>query len=264
MGQLQNLGNIAQIVIQLSPFVPVVVVLETGLFLISFGAAMASIYNALETLFGRIRDITDRFDEYLKGTIDQKLHKIVIQLLSSFLDIFGEDEAALRRGRGNEMMRRVVGKENKIQSALDRLDEKVQTEIALITAKTHTTTQRIEEKADNERDRGLLRQALCAEAAADNEAFGKNIEASRLSRSGDWVLKEQLYDKWVQMELPVVWILGKPGAGNRENLPCITDTLVHMAELWICKLFLYTGRYEHSVYARSNLESDRVSDHRIP
>lgn len=214
MGQLQNLGNVAQVAIQFSPFAPAAVVLEAGLFLLSSGAAVAGTYDALETLFRRVRDITDRLDEYLKGTIDQKLRKIVIQLLCSLLDVFGEGEAAIRRGRGKEMMRRVVGKENNIQSALDRLDERVQTEIALITAKTHATSQRIEVKADNEIDRGLLRRALCAEAAADNEAFGKNIEASRLSRSGDWVLQEQLYNKWIQMEFPVLWILGKPGTGK--------------------------------------------------
>lgn len=214
MEQLQNLGNIAQAALQFSPFAPAAVVLEAGLFLISSGAAVAGTYDALETLFRTIKDITGRLDEYLKGTVDQKLHKIVVQLLSSLLDVFSEGEAAIRCGRGKEMMRRIIGKENKIQSALDRLDEHVQTELALITAKTYATTQRIEEKVDNERDRGLLRRALCAEAAADNEAFAKNIEASRLSRSGDWVLKEQLYDKWVQMEFPVLWILGKPGTGK--------------------------------------------------
>lgn len=214
MGQLQNLGNVAQAAIQFSPFAPAAVVLEAGLFLISSGAAVASTYDALETLFGRVRDITDRLDEYLKGTIDQKLHKTVVQLLSSLLDVFGEGEAAIRRGRGSEMMRRVVGKENKIQSALDRLDERVQTEISLVTAKTYATTQSIEAKADTERDHRLLQRALCAEAAADNKAFGKDIEASRLSRSGDWVLKEQLYNKWEQMEFPVLWILGKPGTGK--------------------------------------------------
>ena len=214
MGQLQNLGNVAQAAIQFSPFAPGAVVLEAGLFLISSSAAVASTYDALETLFGRVRDITDRLDEYLKGSIDQKLYKIVIQLLSSLLDVFGEGEIAISRGRGNEMMRRIVGKENKIQSALDRLDERVQTEISLITTKTYVTTQRIEEKADSERDYSLLQRALCIEAASDNKAFGKDIEASRLSRSGDWVLEEQLYNKWVQMEFPVLWILGKPGTGK--------------------------------------------------
>jgi hypothetical protein len=214
MKQLQNLGNVAQSAIQLSPFAPAAVILGAGLFLISSGADVADTYDALETLFRRVRDIIDRLDEYLQGTIDQKLHQIVIQLLSSLLDVFAEGEAAIQRGRGKEMMRRVVGKENKIQSALDRLDEWVQTEIALITAKTYTAAQRIEEKADNERERILLRKTLCAEAAADNEAFGKNIEDSRLLRSGDWILKEELYEKWFRMEFPVLWILGKPGTGK--------------------------------------------------
>ena len=214
IGHLQNLSHFAQAAVQLSPFAPAAVVLEAGLFLVRSGAAVAETYDALETLFKRIRDITDRLDEYLKGGIDEKLHRIVIQLLSSLLNVFAEGEAAIRRGRGKEMMRRVVGKENKIQTALDRLDEWVQTELALVIAKTYATTERIEQKADNERDRGLLRRALCAEASADNEAFGRNIEASRLSRSGDWVLKEQLYEKWFNMEFPVLWILGKPGTGK--------------------------------------------------
>ncbi|KFY61173.1 hypothetical protein V497_03119 [Pseudogymnoascus sp. VKM F-4516 (FW-969)] len=234
MGQLQNLGKIAQAAIQLSPFAPTAVVIEAGLFLISSGSAVASTYDALETLFGRVRDITDRVDEYLKGNVDQKLHKVVIRLLSSVLDVFGEGEAAIKRGRGKEMMRRVVGKENHIQSALDRLDEWVQTEIALITAKTHAITQRIEVKADNERDRGLLRRALCAEAAADNEAFGKNIEISRLSPSGDWVLKEQLYDKWVKMEIPVLWILGKPGTGKTYLASRILSHIRQKSEIASC------------------------------
>jgi hypothetical protein len=214
MEQLKNLGNVAQAAIQLTPFAPAAVVLEAGLFLVSSGAAVAETYDSLETLFRRVKDITDRLDEYLKGNIDHKLQKIVIKLLSSLLDVFGEAEASIRRGRGKEMMRRVVGRENTIQVALDRLDEWVQTEIALITAKTYATTQLIDEKADNERDRGVLRRSLCAEVAADNEAFAKNIEATRLSRSGDWILKEQLFDRWFQMEFPVLWVLGKPGTGK--------------------------------------------------
>ncbi|KAK7180111.1 hypothetical protein DPSP01_012308 [Paraphaeosphaeria sporulosa] len=214
MGQLQNLGNVAQAALQLSPFAPAAVVLEAGLFLVSSGAAVADTYDSLETLFRRVRDITDRLGEYLKVSLDHKLQQVVIKLLSSLLDVFGEAEAAIRRGRGKEMMRRVTGKENTIQVALDRLDEWVQTEIALITAKTFATTQRIDEKVDNERDRLLLRRSLCAEVASDNEAFGKNIEASRISRSGDWILKERLFDKWFQREFPVLWVLGKPGTGK--------------------------------------------------
>jgi hypothetical protein len=214
MRQLQTLGAVAQAAVQLSPFAPAAVVLEAGIFVISSGAAVADTYDALETLFRRIRDITDRLDEYLQGQLDKKLHKLVIRLLSSLLDIFSEAEAAIKRGRGKEMMRRVIGKENKIQTALDRLDELVQTEVALINAKTFATTQRIEHIVDNERDRGLLRRALCAEIAADNEAYGKTIENSRLSGSGDWILEEQLYKKWISKEFPVLWILGKPGTGK--------------------------------------------------
>lgn len=214
MKQLQSLGSVAKEAVKLSPFAPTAVILEAGLFVISSGAAVAETYDNLETLFRRIRDVTDRLEEYLQGTVDQKLLKVVVQLLSSLLDVFIEAEAVIERGRGKEMMRRAVGKDNKIQSALDRLDDYVQTEMALITANTYVTAQRIEENAGNERESDLLRRVLNAEVAADNEAFGKRIEASRLSRSGDWLLKAPLFDRWTQQEFPVLWVLGKPGTGK--------------------------------------------------
>ncbi|KAF2642312.1 hypothetical protein P280DRAFT_516107 [Massarina eburnea CBS 473.64] len=48
----------------------------------------------------------------------------------------------------------------------------------------------------------------------DNEAFGMNIESSRLSRSGEWILGEKLYDRWLKRRFPVLWFLGKPGTGK--------------------------------------------------
>ncbi len=214
MTQLQRLGKVAQAGIGLTPFAPASIIVEAGLFLIDSGSAVADTYDSLEDLFKRIRDITDRLDEYLKGNIDYKLRKVVIKLLCSLLDVFCEAEAVIRRGRGKEMMRRVIGKENKIQKALDQLDEMVRTETALIMAKTYATTQRIDEKAEADRHRELLRQALCTDAAGDNEVFHAGIESSRIKLSGDWLLKERLFNKWVRMEFPVLWILGKPGTGK--------------------------------------------------
>ncbi|OQV10796.1 NACHT domain-containing protein [Cladophialophora immunda] len=214
MRQLQKLGRVAQAAIDLTPSAPASVIVEAGLFLINSASAVADTYDSLEGLFKRIRDITDRLDEYLTGNIDRKLRKVVIKLLCSLLDVFCEAEAAIGRGRGKEMMRRVVGKANKIQTALDQLDEMVRAEVALVTAKTYATTQRIDERAEADRDRELLRETLCADIARDNEAFGKDVESSRLKQSGYWLLKEKLYDKWVRMEFPVLSILGKPGTGK--------------------------------------------------
>ena len=231
MGQLQNLGNVAQAGLSLTPFAPAAVILEAGLFLINSGSAVSDCYDALEILFKRIRDITSRVEEYTKGTIDQKLRKVIISLLGSLLNVFCESEAAIRRGRGREMMHRALNKENKIQSALDQLNDWVQTELGLITAKTYATTQSISEKAELERDYNLLRRALCAHVAADNESFGNNIETSRLSRSGDWLLKEPLYEAWSRSEFPVLWILGRPGTGKTYLASRVLSHLKESSEL---------------------------------
>jgi len=107
MRQLQSLGKIAQAGVGMTPFAPASVILEAVLSLISSGSAVTDTYDSLETLFKRIRDITDRLEEYITGSIDHKLRKVVIKLLCSLLDVFCEAEAAIKRGRGKEMMRRV-------------------------------------------------------------------------------------------------------------------------------------------------------------
>ncbi|KAJ2977048.1 hypothetical protein NUW58_g7926 [Xylaria curta] len=214
MTQLQRFGKVAQAGIGLTPFAPASIIVEAGLFLISSGSAVADTYDSLEELFEKIRDITDRLDEYLKREIDRKLRAVTVKLLCSLLDVFCEAKAAIRRGRGNELMRRALGKENKIQTTLDQLNTMVETEIALITAKTYATARRIDERAEADRTQELLRKALHTDVAVDNDAFHANIEASRIKLSGDWLLDEKLFGKWARMEIPVLWVVGKPGTGK--------------------------------------------------
>ncbi|KAI1173025.1 hypothetical protein F4777DRAFT_477905 [Nemania sp. FL0916] len=214
MTQLQRLGRVAQAGIGLTPFAPASIILEAAFFLVTSGSDVADTYDSLEILFQRIRDITDRLDEYVLGGIDRKLHKAAIKLLCSVLDVFCEAQAAIKRGRAREMMRRVANKDNTIQRALDNLDEMVRSELALITAKTYATTQRIDERAEADRDRELLRQVLYTDAARDNEIFHASIENSRVKLSGDWLLNEKLFERWLRTELPVLLIMGKPGMGK--------------------------------------------------
>lgn len=214
MKRLQSLSKVAQAGVALTPFAPASVIIEAACFLIDAGSAVADTYDSLETLFRRIQDITDRLGEYVKGAIDKKLRTVIVNLLCSLLNVFCRAEDAIRRGRGREMMRRVAGKEDKVQNALDRLDQMWQTELGLVIAKTYATTQRIDEKVDVNRNQDLLDQALSANVARDMERLYTEIEESRLPQSGEWLLKQQLFRRWVQMEFPVLWVLGKPGTGK--------------------------------------------------
>ncbi|KAK1758141.1 hypothetical protein QBC47DRAFT_373797 [Echria macrotheca] len=215
MTQLRKLGKVAEAGIGLTPFAPATVILQAGLFLVDCGSAVTDTYDSLEDLFKRIRDIADRLDEYSsQGAIDHKLRKVITKLLCTVLDVFGEVETAIKRGRGKEMMRRVVGRENKIQSALDQLDDMVRSEMNLITAKTYATTRRMDEEAEAERSQDRLQRLLCTTAAADNEVFHAGVDSTRIKNSAGWIREEKLFENWIEMEFPVLWILGKPGTGK--------------------------------------------------
>ncbi|XDG06235.1 hypothetical protein ABKA04_005850 [Annulohypoxylon sp. FPYF3050] len=211
---LQNLSKIAQAGIGLTPFAPASIIIEAACFLIDASSAVSETYDSLEILFQKIQDIIDRLEEYLKGTIDDKFRKVIVNLLCSLLEVFGEAEQAVNRGRGKEMMRRVAGKENKVQSALDRLDRMLQTELGLVAAKTYATARMIDEKMDNTSNQSLLDEALSANISYDMNRLYTEIEETRLPQSGQWLLNQQRFRRWVEMKFPVLWILGKPGTGK--------------------------------------------------
>ncbi|KAI1414376.1 hypothetical protein F5Y13DRAFT_197858 [Hypoxylon sp. FL1857] len=158
-----------------------------------FYSTMKRLRSPARLLKQVVQNVTDRLDEYFKGSIDKKLRRVIVSLLCSLLDVFYETEGAIRRVRGREMMRRVTGRENKVQSALDILDQMLQTELGLIIAKTYATIQRIDKKTDISRDQALLDQALSTNVALDMERLYIEIEESRLPQSGEWLLKQQLF-----------------------------------------------------------------------
>ncbi|KAI1086036.1 hypothetical protein F5B19DRAFT_502215 [Rostrohypoxylon terebratum] len=207
---LQSLSKIAQAGVGLTPFAPASIIIEAACFLIDASSAVSDTYDSLEILFQKIQDIVDRLEEYLKGTIDDKFRKIIVNLLCSLLEVFGEAEEAVKRGRGKEMMRRVAGKENKVQTALDRLDLMVHTELGIVAAKTYATARRVDEKMDNTRDQSLLDEALSANISYNMKRLYIEIEESRLPQSGQWLLIQHRFRRWVEMKFPVLWILGKP------------------------------------------------------
>jgi hypothetical protein len=214
MRRLHGFGKVLQAGVQMSPFAPGSVIVEAALYLIRAGSGVSDTYDALEELFRKIDDTTDRLDEYLQGGIDRKLRRVIMSLLCSVLSVFNEAEKAIKRGRGREMLRRVAGRENKVQNALDNLNLVWQTEMGLITAKSYATVQRMEKSADTETNRSLLNRTLAVDVALDMERRHAAIEESRLAESGNWLLNEPLFNRWISREFPVLWILGNPGVGK--------------------------------------------------
>lgn len=252
MNQLQRLGRIAQGGIGATRFAPSSIILEAGLFLIDSGSAVANTYDSLEVLFRRTRDTTSRLEEYLdRNSNDAKLREILVQLLCSLLNVFGEAEATIRRGRGKELMQRISGKENKVQKALDQLDDTVQRDIHYVTAKTFITTQCIYDDAKSDAGRELLRESLWTEAVRSNDALHASNERTRIKQSGDWLLNEPLFGRWAERDFPVLWILGRPGTGKTFLASRVISHLSKSSDATITSYFYIT----ESMNTQNTIES---------
>lgn len=213
--QLQRLSGVAQAGIGLTTFAPAYIILEAGLSLMDAGRAVADTYDALETLFKRIQEITSRLVQYLdEDEEDPTLQEIVVRLLASILNVFGEVEATIQRKRGRELVQRIVGKENKVQKTLKELDDMLKTEMQFIASKTYNTTRRIHREMKSDRDQQLLHAALHTDAIQVNAAHHSRNESSRVPHSGDWLLNDAVFEPWSKREFPVLWILGRPGTGK--------------------------------------------------
>lgn len=73
----------------------------------------------------------------------------------------------------------------------------------------------IDQKNDVEQDKGpednakiLLRPSITAQDWYDK------INKSRVPGTGDWIRGEDLFKKWVEKDIPILWISGNPGAGK--------------------------------------------------
>ncbi|KAI0388421.1 hypothetical protein F5Y17DRAFT_452862, partial [Xylariaceae sp. FL0594] len=210
---LQLVGAVAQEGLALT-FAPAAVIVKAGLFLVKSSTKVTEIYDVIEELFEKIRGITGRLSEYLQRGIDPKLKKVAISLLRSVLRVFGVAQVAIKRGRFKEMMRGVFKDDDTVHAALKALEDTCEEELRLVAAKTYSTARRIDERAEAGQNRELLRQALYTDAHRYNEAFHNDVESSRLPSSGDWLLDHELFDSWARMEIPVLWVLGKPGMGK--------------------------------------------------
>ena len=121
-----------------------------------------------------------------------------------------------------------LGKDEKVQSALVRLSQLTQDEQGMVAALTLSSSKKNEkalenvadhftvlEKAKKEEDfRNLLRANLDSPALEKVLDLQEKLNSKRLLGTGDWVTIEPLYQRWINQESSILWILGGPGAGK--------------------------------------------------
>lgn len=152
-----------------------------------------------------------------------------IETLTTLLDIFARSEKLIKRGRFLEYASvTFLGKDEKVQSALGRLNELTKNEQGMIAALTLSSAKRTEKTVEGvakslsdskkekkeEDDRKLLHDNLDSKALSKVLETHEDLNEKRLPGSGDWVIKEPLFREWIGREAPLLWILGGPGAGK--------------------------------------------------
>lgn len=60
---------------------------------------VSSAYDTITDLLSKVREFTGRLEEYTTGGIEVKLRQIVVDILTTLLDIFARSEKLIRRGR---------------------------------------------------------------------------------------------------------------------------------------------------------------------
>ena len=245
MKHLQRIAKVAKGAVEATSFPMGAAIMQAGVFLIDSGNAVSDDYEALEKLFSRIHDMSERLNEYIGGgddgddepgqqkvvvQMDHRLRRMVVRLMCSIIDVFGDAEAAMKRGRGREMLRHVAGKESRIQETLRKMDEKLLAEMQLLMAKNLSTAQQLRAGVEMDRSSGQLRELLKTDATRANATVAQDIIRQRIPNSGEWLLREKEYQMWVTMtgdvektatdnyattsSFPVLFVFGGPGTGK--------------------------------------------------
>lgn len=146
----------------------------------------------------------------------------------------------VRRGRFKAYFKRLFGMGSPVKPALERLQALTTGEEKLVLAETYggvsilqEATERVENLVTlvNENVRNLRldhlgqidlfqRDKLKAilEPSPFAQDFYSSFTKSRISGTGDWILKDETFQAWVNGDKDYLWICGSPGeTGQRRN-----------------------------------------------
>ena len=118
MKPIELLAGLAQGALTLTPFAPASTVLGAALFLIGVSQSLSwldrelihyqsarkvsAAYDAITDLLDKVQGFTGRLQEYTKGSIDSKLKKTIVEILTTLLAIFARSEKLIKRERLRE------------------------------------------------------------------------------------------------------------------------------------------------------------------
>ncbi|KAL8833596.1 MAG: hypothetical protein Q9170_004179 [Blastenia crenularia] len=250
MHGVELLGKFAMSALTMTPFSYAAPALGAVFFLVTAAQGVSKAYDTILSLLSDLQDFTGRLEEYAKAPMDSKLRRLIVEILTTLMEIFARSERLIRKERFNLYLSvTFLGGEKKIVDAKERLALLVQNETRLVESltyhtalrtrnavdrshamlqKTDDTTERSEKKLEaiansmnesrrdgkDKEDQELLAQVFDEKLFANVRQIHEDVSERRLVGTGEWIKSESLYQDWTREKGPLLWILGGPGAGK--------------------------------------------------
>ena len=149
MAGVEVLGGLTQNALTLTPFSMASPVLGAVLFLVGSAKGVSEAYDKITNLLSELEDFTGRLQEYTRAVLDPKLRKKMVAILTTLLEIFARSEKLITKGRVKQYMSGTfLGGNEKIASAMTRLNSLIDTENKLVGSLVYSTVLKTNETVD--------------------------------------------------------------------------------------------------------------------
>jgi Cdc6-like AAA superfamily ATPase/uncharacterized coiled-coil protein SlyX len=239
---LVPLLDLASKAIGATPYAPVSVAFGATAHLVRACATVTKSYDSIEELFEQVGNVTIRFESYQGDSTEESLRAKITSILAYILEIVGQAEKLVKRGRFKQWARSVFVQDDEIGEALAKLRRFIDGELGLVTALTYARVgetqgdvRGIAEKLDevklsveqsnqalaqakqealSQADEGLLSSSLAPETLAAVDQ--KHVHSLKLLApdTGLWIHDEESFKAWLNGNFPIFWVLGRPGTGK--------------------------------------------------
>lgn len=239
---MEPILSIVQETIQSTPYAPISAVFGAAKYLLQACDSVTKAYDGIEELFEQMNDITVRLEKYDCSGMESSLQAKMTDILAYFLIIIGKAEACIKRGRIKQWAKSVFTKDDGIQSSVNKLRNYMEAELGLVIALTYksvnslqasTTDMHATLKLTNARTDELLSMQRGDRERAFSEAEEKSLSDSLRTKTVDelarehvgnlekltkgtglWIKDDDMFQAWEQENVPILWVLGKPGVGK--------------------------------------------------
>lgn len=178
MRGVELVGSLTVNALTLTPFSYASPVLGAVLFLVTAAKGVSEAYDSIIDLLSQLAYFTGRLQEYTKAAMEPKLRKLIVDILTSLLEIFARSEKLIRETRFKQYISvTFLGGNEKVAGAKERLRSLVEEETRLVGSLTYSTALRTSDMVDRT-------ETIVQKTDRTTERNEKKLEAIATSMSG--------------------------------------------------------------------------------